>query len=291
MFFITLYGFRICWKTDFLLLFPQYGNDDVSSLSIQVGGVYLMSLKFQKVFSEIQSNILNGIWVYGERIPSEMELCDMYGVSRITIRRALDKLVRQGVLVRTRGRGSYVCSRRLVAGTSHEWFQRNLEALGNPSFTRKLIHKERILATGHLAKALWLDRLDSPQYVWYFKSVGYLDDQPIGVSNSYVLEPIGEDMAKSDELDIYFYQDIEKCTGKMYTLSRGAVSAVNANEELCDLLKIPAGTPCLWSRSVGCMDDGSPVEVRYTIYNGNMFEFAYDVDSQRPTEKFWDSYR
>jgi len=248
-------------------------------------------LKFQRVFSDIQSNILNGTWNYGERIPSEMDLCDMYGVSRITIRRALDKLVQQGVLVRTRGRGTSISSRKLVVGASHDWFRRNLENLGSPSFTRKLIHREKILATAAVAKALWLDRLDGAQYIWYFKSVGYLGDVPAGVANSYMLEPIGDVLSQNDEMDVFFYSEIEKVVGKTYTVSRGSLSAISANDEISELLQVPVGTPCLWSRSVGCVEDGTPVEVRYTIYNGNLFEFVYDIDARRPVEQFWDSYR
>lgn len=273
------------------LLDSEYHFDDVKN-SLNIGKENLMGLKFQRVFSEIQSKILNGSWNYGEKIPCEMELCDMYGVSRITIRRALDKLVRQGILTRTRGRGSYVSSRKLVAGASHEWFKARLEEMGNPSFTRKLIHQERMLATGNLAKALHLDHLEDPPYIWYFKSIGYLGDVPVGIGNSYVLDAIGVEMAeRTDGPDAYFYKDFEKVTGKPYTMSRGALSAVCANEEVCELLEVPPGTACLWSRSVGCVEDGTPVEVRYTIYNGNMFEFVYDIDANRPAEQFWSNYR
>lgn len=250
-----------------------------------------MSLKFQRVFSDIQSKIFNGTWKYGEKIPTEMELCEKYDVSRITIRRALDKLVKQGIIIRTRGRGSYVGNRRLVAGTSHEWFKSKMEELGNPSFTRKVIHMEKMLATGNLAKALRLDISDKPQYIWYFKSVGYLDDVPVGIGNSYVLESIGDIMAQhADELDVYYYLDFERATGMKYVSAQGSLSAVCANDEICELLQVSPGTSCLWSRTVGCVEDGTAVEVRYTIYNGNMFEFAFNVDIAHPAESYWASY-
>ena len=71
-----------------------------------------MALKFKTVFSQLQMKIIFGEWPEGYRIPTEMELCDQYGVSRVTIRRALDGLVRQGYISRTRGRGSFVLFKR-----------------------------------------------------------------------------------------------------------------------------------------------------------------------------------
>ncbi|MFA6688651.1 MAG: GntR family transcriptional regulator [Sphaerochaetaceae bacterium] len=250
-----------------------------------------MGLKFQNVFSDIQSKIFNGTWIYGEKIPSEMELCDIYGVSRITVRRALDKLVGQGLIVRTRGKGSFVCHRMLIAGASHRWFDERLKETGNPSYVRKLIHKEKVPATGNLARVLNLDGHEEPRMLWYFKGIGYLGDRPVDIRNSYMLESIGDQLIEKGALDAFYQEEIGRIVGKEYVASHGTLSAINANEEIGSLLDIPVGTACIWSRCVGCVEGDVPVEACHTIYNGNLFELLFDVDPRGPVGEFWESFR
>lgn len=63
----------------------------------------------------LRGQISAGDWPHGSRIPTEMELCDTYQVSRITIRQAVALLVRDGLLTRARGRGTFVREPNLVA--------------------------------------------------------------------------------------------------------------------------------------------------------------------------------
>jgi GntR family transcriptional regulator len=57
-----------------------------------------------------------GEWPAGAQIPTEAQLCEAYGVSRVTVRQALSRLVRRGLLSRGRGRGTFVRDARLTAG-------------------------------------------------------------------------------------------------------------------------------------------------------------------------------
>lgn len=57
----------------------------------------------------IQKKITEGIWKVGQCIDSERELSETYGVSRMTIRQALGELVQEGVLIREKGKGTFVC--------------------------------------------------------------------------------------------------------------------------------------------------------------------------------------
>lgn len=59
--------------------------------------------------NDLESKISQGIWKAGECISSERELCDFYGVSRMTIRQAIGELVQDGILKRIKGKGTYVC--------------------------------------------------------------------------------------------------------------------------------------------------------------------------------------
>ena len=76
---------------------------------------------YQQIFEEIKSAIEEGVYAPKERIPSEPELAAQYGVSRITVRRAVEDLCAEGYLVKQQGRGTFVSTphinRRLLQYT------------------------------------------------------------------------------------------------------------------------------------------------------------------------------
>lgn len=63
---------------------------------------------YQQIFDELTANIRNGVWKDGDRIPSEKELAEQFGVSRITSKKALEMLADAGCIRRMPGKGSYV---------------------------------------------------------------------------------------------------------------------------------------------------------------------------------------
>ena len=67
-----------------------------------------MKLKYQVVFFDLQKRILSGELPEGSMIPTELELCEIFKVSRITVRRALDELVRLGFVNRMRERDPFL---------------------------------------------------------------------------------------------------------------------------------------------------------------------------------------
>src|SRR6185312_1203483 len=75
----------------------------------------LLPLYYQ-VERDMRHRIESGVWQAGQQIPSEKELCALYDVSRITIRQAISALVDEGLIVRERGRGSFVRSPVITAG-------------------------------------------------------------------------------------------------------------------------------------------------------------------------------
>lgn len=63
---------------------------------------------YQQIESDILARISSGEWPIGSQLPSEFDLCDEYGSSRITLRQALSKLENEGFIEKSRGRGTYV---------------------------------------------------------------------------------------------------------------------------------------------------------------------------------------
>lgn len=68
---------------------------------------------YQQLMTRLKNDITAGVYAPGARIPSEQLLCDLYGVSRVTVRKAMLDLVQEGLLVRHQGKGTFVADERL----------------------------------------------------------------------------------------------------------------------------------------------------------------------------------
>ena len=68
---------------------------------------------YQQLMSRLKNDIMAGVYPAGARIPSEQLLCDTYGVSRVTVRKAMLDLVQEGLLVRRQGKGTFVAEERI----------------------------------------------------------------------------------------------------------------------------------------------------------------------------------
>jgi GntR family transcriptional regulator len=65
---------------------------------------------YAQLTATVRRQIVSGEWPVSFRVPSERTLCELFGVSRVTVRQALEQLVREGSIVRTSGRGTFVAS-------------------------------------------------------------------------------------------------------------------------------------------------------------------------------------
>ena len=87
-----------------------------------------------KLAESIEEKINEGIWKQGSRIPSERELSMMYGMSRITVRNAIDELARQGKLEKVQGKGTFVLSKSIIQNLGNVYiFSREMEKQGKIS--------------------------------------------------------------------------------------------------------------------------------------------------------------
>jgi len=74
---------------------------------------------YQQLMRRLKNDVVAGVYPAGARIPSEQALCDIYGVSRVTVRKAMLDLVQEGLLVRRQGKGTFVADARLTRDLQH----------------------------------------------------------------------------------------------------------------------------------------------------------------------------
>lgn len=237
-----------------------------------------MALKFKNVFSQLQMKIIFGEWPEGFRIPTEMELCDHYGVSRVTIRRALDGLVKQGYITRTRGRGSFVLFKRSVVGLGYPQLSSAVQET-MPKGIYKILLKEKVEASDTDRNQIGLSNDPSASYLWHFKSLHTVDGKPSVLSDYYVAPRFGTEIAMLDEEDERsFFELVSQQVGQKCHFVNGKVAAINPNDEICKQLGIDCQSASLWCRGVCILDDGTVIGRCTKVFNGLMYEFAVDTE-------------
>lgn len=196
---------------------------------------------YERIRRYILKGIGSGAWPDGGRIPSEHELVAQFGVSRMTVNRALRELTNEGVLVRVKGLGTFAAklNRAQSALARTEDISEEITLRGHK-------HSSRVLTLKKLTpSADILEQLEMPAggAVYHSQIVHYENGAPVQLEERWV-NPI---MAPQ-----YLAQDFSKITPHRYLLSCAAIAqiehiihAVLPSEREAKLLKIGRGDPCL----------------------------------------------
>ncbi len=231
-----------------------------------------MALKFKSVFAQLQMKVISGQWPEGYKIPTEMELCEQYQVSRVTIRRALDGLVNRGYLTRTRGRGSYVRFKRSLLGTVPA------SSLGEEQRgIYKLIERGRVEATHVDVEEFGLPSDEGPQMVWHLRSLHLIESEPTALSDYYISPIYGSFIADlEEESDVSFMQMVRQATGQRCHFIGGRLAAIVSSAEAQQLLGMGSQSASLWCRGYCALDDGTIVARCSKLFNALHYEFAIE---------------
>ena len=144
----------------------------------QVGGP-----KYRRIADFIREQIDDGALAVGDQVPTEARLCEQFGVSRITVVKALDRLVDEGLLVREQGRGTFVAQPLLAHEPSELLsFTESMWRRGKRPASQVLAKSSQVAAS-RLREQL---RLGRGQKVWKLRRLMLADGDPIGVQTSWL---------------------------------------------------------------------------------------------------------
>ncbi|MGO1286488.1 MAG: GntR family transcriptional regulator [Brachybacterium sp.] len=219
-------------------------------------------------------SIEDGTLQPGDLLPGEHRLCEIHDVSRTVVRQALGMLEHDGVIVRIKGKGTYVAPRKTsetLAGRLtglHE----EVAARGG-SVTSDVLRHETVPAPPHVAQQL---SLDPEGDVVLLVRLRHVDGEPWSLSTTWLPPRLGELIADADLRTGSLYQVLEDHGVRAVSGERSVEAAVTDDQEGA-LLGIGESQPVLRLTSTTFDADGEPLEHFSALHRGDRSRFVFPV--------------
>ncbi len=213
---------------------------------------------YAQVRALLLQHLIAGEWRPGELLPSEFQLADRFGVSQGTVRKALDALAADNVVVRRQGRGTFVAEHDQHRALFHFFH------LVGPDGARRLPESRLVSVRKGLAGRIEAGCLavgrGAP--VIRIRRVRSLDGQPAIVETIAVPQLLFPDLAEIRAVPNTLYDLYERRYGVTIARAIERLSAVAADARDAKLLGVAPGTPLLEIDRIALALDGRPVEWR-----------------------------
>jgi GntR family transcriptional regulator len=239
--------------------------------NIDKNGVLPLYYQLETVLRE---RISDHLWNPGAKIPSELDLCKEFGLSRNTVRQALLNLVDKGVLYREQGHGTFVTQLPFEYPTDRLMsFTEEMTRIGMTSGARILI-AETTAVSSQMADDLGLQ---GGAEMHRLKRLRLADDKPVALEDAYLpvsLFPgILDGFSASDSL----YERMNKMYGLVPASATERIEACSPSAEEARLLQITKATPVLRIQRRTFLKNGTPMESVGSVYRGDAYRLVFNL--------------
>jgi GntR family transcriptional regulator len=208
-----------------------------------------------------------------DALPPERDLADEFRVSRITVRKAIDGLVSEGLLVRRHGSGTFVRGRVEKNFSLLTSFSEDMRARGRAPRSEWL---KRASGTVTPEEALTL-RLSPGTPVYRFNRLRFADDAPMSVEYATIVAAC---LPSIDAVEDSLYAALE-LAGNRPVRALQRLRAVLLTREQAELLRAKPGDAGLLVERLGFLGNGRAVEFSQSYYRGDTYDFVAELSIPR----------
>ncbi|HAF62166.1 MAG TPA: GntR family transcriptional regulator, partial [Anaerolineaceae bacterium] len=228
----------------------------------------------------IRDKIEHGEWKPGDQLPSEPDLCEMFGISRTVIRQALKELTYEGLIYREKGKGTFIAEPKIVERLVSDLtgFFQDMTDRGYKPYSR-VLRQELTTASQKIAKLL-----DLPQgsEVIELSRLRFVEDEPITLVTTFLPYKLCPNVLTADLSHQSLYSFLEKECGFIIARGRRIIEAVPANAYEAELLNVETGVPLILLDSVSYLADGTPIEYYHALHRGDRARFSVELMRYQP---------
>jgi GntR family transcriptional regulator len=209
----------------------------------------------------------------GDSIPSERQLGVDLGVSRLTVRAALDELVREGYLVRRRGAGTFVAEPKVAKGIDINSFSDDMRARGMTPASRTL-DLAIVPAGARMGRIL---HVSPAEPVVAVKRLRLADGDPMAIELLHVRQSLVPGMTASDLEENSFYDLLASRYDLSIIGGSQTIEPTVTNEEESEVLGVPLHSPAFLFERTSRDDAGRTVEFVQSVYRGDRYRIVTEL--------------
>lgn len=233
---------------------------------------------YEQLKQTIIGDIIAGIYTFGDRLPGEMGLVDKYGISRITVRRALAELVEEGYLSSQQGRGTFV---------SYHPIERQLRTFGgfSESFadgiknkTSRILSREVVEADEEIADKL---KIDLGTKVLHLRRLMSDADTPYMLDNAYFIEAMYPGLSILLHDNVSTFQLMRNHYHKVFARADKTLGVVRATAEYAELLNCVSGDPLFSITKIIYDLDSIPIHYSHYYVLGDHCVYTLSVSGNQ----------
>lgn len=234
---------------------------------------------YQQIEEWMRENIGLGNWPEHTQLPAEDELAEKLAVNRGTLRKAVSSLIRDGLVVRVHGKGTFVAPSRLeqpLADSLVTFSESLLER--NIPYSTKVVAATVTRADKRVASLLGI-RVDAD--VFRLERVRYVNDQPVVLLHNHVVFKHCRGIEGRDFTVARLFDVLEQDYGLAIAWGQRTFEAAGADTASADLLDVPVGAPVMYVQQLSYLKDGAPIELSDLWFRGDQFRLSAQVKRMR----------
>ena len=244
----------------------------MTSLADRIGAIEGKGPLYRRLQDALRRAIESSVLGPQDALPPERELAAEFAVSRITIRKALDGLVADGLLTRRQGAGTFVSGRVEKQFAKLTSFSEDMAARGRMPRSEWLLR-----ASGNVTPEESLTLGLSPGApVYRFHRIRFADDLPMAIEYSTIP---GFGLASADSVRDSLYSAL-KAAGNRPSRALQRLRAVSVDAERARLLGVEPGVAALYIERRGFLDDGRVIEATQSWYRGDAYDFVAELNAR-----------
>lgn len=213
--------------------------------------------------------IKTGVWQIDKKIPTERQLCEMYNVSRITVRQALNELEKEGLLYRKQGKGTFVTAPKIEQRLSKFYsFSDEIRKMGLIPST-SILDFRIVKSDENISQFL---NIAEGMLVYSIKRIRLANNEPFAIETSYIPCDICPDLAESEVASKGLYNTMRSKYGIFPDEAEETFEAIIISNEDASHLRINKNSPGLHLDRF-TYANGRPVEYCKSIICGDRYKY------------------
>lgn len=230
--------------------------------------------KYTYIANELRKQILSGEYVPNQQLPLEKELCERFKVSKMTMKKALDILVSEGLIIKRRGYGTFV---KDLSQVEIQRLMMSRQFMGTSAlYEEGAVHSKVLnftvdVATEHVSNSL---NIEKDSFVYHIHRVRFLNGKPLAIEKTYMPIDVIPGL-KLENVNGSIYEYIESTLNASIQSAHRKITVRKSNDFEAEELALEQGDPVAIVEQTGYLNTGELFEYSISTHKYDEFQVEF----------------